>query len=115
MTKTFKFNKKTFIIALISVLLVACLIIANYLSLTLIQATSSAESVSSNEFEIYMLSLSKSQVESEAKSIAPDYRKIGAGGFIWENDEYYHVVSSAYVNKNDAETCAKQHQNQSKS
>ena len=50
-----------------------------------------------------MLSLSKSQVESEAKSIAPDYRKIGAGGFIWKNGEYYYVVSSAYANKNDAE------------
>jgi len=103
MTKIFKFNKKIFIISLISVLLVACLIVANYLSLSLIKTNSSAESVSSNEFEIYMLSLSKSQVENEVKTIAPDYRKIGAGGYIWKKGEYYHVVSSAYANKNDAE------------
>lgn len=103
MTKTFKFNKKTFIISLFSVLLVVCLIVANYISLALIKTNSSVDSVSSNEFEIYMLSLSKSQVENEAKSIAPEYRKIGAGGFIWKKGDYYHVVSSCYVNKNDAE------------
>lgn len=103
MTKTFNFSKKTFLIVLFSVTIVICLILANYLSLSLIKTNSSAESVSSNEFEIYMLSLSKSQVESEAKAIAPDYRKIGAGGYIWKKGDYYHVVSSAYANKNDAE------------
>lgn len=103
MTKTFKFSKKTFLITLFSLLLVACLIIANYLSLTLIKTNSSAESISSNEFNLYFLSLSKSKLESEANSIAADYRKIGAGGYIWQKDEYYHVVSSAYANKNDAE------------
>lgn len=103
MTKTFKFNKKTFIITLVCTLLVVCLIIANYISLTLIKTNSIAEVVSSNEFEIHMLSLSKSKVENEAKTIAEDYRKIGAGGYIWKNDDYYHVVSSAYANKNDAE------------
>lgn len=103
MTKTFKFKKKTFLITLSSLLLVVCLIVANYLSLMLIKTNSSADSVSSNEFEIYMLSLSKSQVENEAKSLAPDYRKIGAGGFIWKKGDYYYVVSSAYANKNDAE------------
>ena len=71
--------------------------------MALIKTTSSAEYISSNEFEIYMLSLSKSKVENEAKSIAEDYRKIGAGGFIWAKEEYFYVVSSAYANKNDAE------------
>ena len=103
MTKTFNFSKKTLIITLSSLLLITCVIIANYISLTLIKTNSSAESVCSNEFEIYMLSLSKSQVEKEAKTIANDYRKIGAGGYIWEHEDYYHVVSSAYANKNDAE------------
>ena len=103
MTKTFRFNKKTFIIPLISIFFLVCLIIANYISMALIKTTSSAEYISSNEFEIYMLSLSKSKVENEAKSIAEDYRKIGAGGFIWAKEEYFYVVSSAYANKNDAE------------
>lgn len=103
MTKTFNFKKKTFLIVLLSLLLVICLIVANYISLGLIKTTASAENVWSNEFEIYMLSLSKSQVEQEAKTIASDYRKLGAGGYIWKNGEYYHVVSSGYANKNDAE------------
>ena len=71
--------------------------------MAIIKTNSYAESVSSNEFDVYMLSLSKSQVENEAKSLACDYHKIGAGGFIWQNDGYYHIVSSAYLNKNDAE------------
>ena len=50
-----------------------------------------------------MLSLSKSKLENEAKTIATDYRKIGAGGFIWKKGDYFHIVSSAYANKNDAE------------
>ena len=103
MSKIFKFNKKTFSIAFISVILVVCLIVANYISLAILKTNSSAENVSSNEFEIYMLSLSKSKIENEAKAVAEDYRKIGAGGFIWEKDDYFHIVSSAYANKNDAE------------
>lgn len=48
-----------------------------------------------------MISLAKSQVKNEATSLCNDFQKIGAGGFVWQKDEYYHVISSAYLNKND--------------
>ncbi len=102
-TKTFKKNKKTFIIVALSSFLVACLIIANYLSLYIIKTNNKSDNVTNSGFDIYMLSLSKSKVEKEAKSIASDFQEIGAGGYIWKQDDYYHVIASAYINKNDAE------------
>lgn len=103
MTKFLVKHKKTLVIIILSLLLVASLIIANYISLLILKTDSKSDEVTSPEIEIFMLSLSKSKVENEAKSIAPDYQKIGAGGYIWKQDEYYHVISSAYVNKNDAD------------
>ena len=50
-----------------------------------------------------MLSLNKSQFEKEAVALAEDYQKLGAGGYVWENDGYFHILSSAYLNKNDAQ------------
>ncbi len=95
-------KKKTFIIVLLSLFFISCLIIAFYLSNIIIRTDNNSDSVKSNSFELYLLSLSKSQLEKEAITISGDYQKIGAGGFIWKDGEYYHVISSAYVNKNDA-------------
>lgn len=103
MTKILKINKKSFCSILISFAIIVCLIVANYLSSFIIPADISAESVTSSSFELHFLTLAKSQVENEAIAHAPDYRNIGAGGFVWKQGEYYYVVSSAYANKNDAD------------
>ncbi len=103
MTKFLVNNKKTLILVALSLLLIACLIVANYISIFIIKANNKSEEITNPEVEIHMLSLSKSKLEREAKTIAPDFQEIGAGGFIWKNGDYYHVVSSAYLNKNDAE------------
>lgn len=96
-----KSKKNVFLIAL-ALFLVCASLIANCLSLMIVPSSSTSESVSYNSFSLYMLSLAKSQVESEANSLAGDYQKIGAGGYIWKIDNYYHVISSVYANKNDA-------------
>lgn len=102
MPKNFIKQKKGLLITFFSVFLVVCLIIANYLSLLLIKTNNTSESVQNSDFELHLLSLAKSQVENEAISLSADYQKIGAGGYIWYYDNYYHVISSAYSNKNDA-------------
>lgn len=102
MPNFYKKNKKIILTSLGATLLVVCLIVANYLSLLLIKTDSESTSIKSNNFELYLLSLSKSQVEKEEMTLAEDYRLIGAGGFVWKNENYYHVISSAYSNKNDA-------------
>lgn len=95
-------KKKSLIIIFLSLFFLVCLIIAFFLSNFLVRADNSSESVKSNSFELHLLSLSKSKLEKEALAISGDYQKIGAGGFVWKDGEYYHVVSSAYANKNDA-------------
>lgn len=103
LTKIFIKNKKTLISVILAIVFVACLIVANFISLYIIQVDTKTEEVENAGFEVYMLSLSKSKLENEAKSIAPDFQEIGAGGFIWKNDDYFHVIASCYINKNDAE------------
>ena len=83
-------------------ILVICLVIANYVANFIVPANSTAENITSNAFELHFLSLSKSQVENESIAHASDFRSIGAGGVVWEKDGYFYVVSSAYANKNDA-------------
>ena len=95
-------NKKSLIIVLSTCILIVCLILANYLSLYLIKTDNQSTSLSSTSFELHFITLAKSQVKNEALTLSTDYQSIGAGGFIWENDGYYHVASSAYLNKNDA-------------
>ncbi len=103
LTKSWFKSKKTLLIIFLSLVLVASLMLANYLSLRIIKVQAKSEGVTNNEVKLYMLSLSKSKVLNEAKSIAPDYQELGAGGYIFKRGDYFHVVSSAYRNKNDAE------------
>lgn len=102
MPKFFQKYKKNLIASFVCLSLIACLVIANFVASSLIPTAKVITSAKSSPFELYMISLSKSQVKSEAETLAKDYQQIGAGGYIWQIDEYYHVISSAYSNKNDA-------------
>lgn len=97
-----KRNKKSLLIALSCCLLILCLMVANLLASSVISANKTVSEIKSNSFDLYMLSLGKSQVKSETQSLCDDFQKIGAGGYIWENEGYFHIISSAYLNKNDA-------------
>lgn len=100
---SFHQNKnKVFITAFIYTLIVVFIIIGNYLSVFFITTSSNIADIKSNGFQLYMLSLSKSKIKKESSSIAKDFQSIGAGGFIWKYEDYYHNISSAYSNKNDA-------------
>lgn len=98
----FKLHKKNFMLAGASLLFIFCLVIANIIASSVISVSKPVKQVKSSPFQIYMLSMGKSQVKNEALSLAKDYQKIGAGGYIWEKDNYFYVISSAYLNKNDA-------------
>ena len=102
MPKFFKNNKKSLIAFGTCLLFIVCLVIANFIASSVLSAGKNVSEVKSSAFDLYMISLAKSQVKSEALSLSADYQKIGAGGYIWEQDGYFHVISSAYSNKNDA-------------
>lgn len=95
-------SKKFFIVSVCLAFLIACTIAANYLSLAIVRTSITSDSVSVDAFDVYMLTLAKSQVKAEAETLSGDYQKVGAGGYIWEQDGYFYVVSSVYINKNDA-------------
>lgn len=79
------------------------LTVANILANFIMPASSDSEEICSPSFELYLISLTKSQIEKESTSHASDFQSMGAGGFIWEIDQYHHIISSAYLNKADAE------------
>ena len=103
MTKNSIKSKKFFIILIFVLAFIACVIVANYISIALLSANSNSDETFSDEIEYFMLSLSKSKLEKEAEATMQDYQKEGAGGFVWKIDDYYYVLSSAYLNKNDAQ------------
>lgn len=68
-------------------------------------STTASETVLSNSksFSIYFVAVAKSQIKSEACTLAKDKIAENNAGYVWENENYYYVINSAYENKNDAE------------
>ena len=103
MTLFLKKHKKIILSTIFAVGIVVCLMLANCLSSFIMPINASANSITANSFQMHLISLSKSQLENEAQSRAKDFQQMGAGGYVWKHDEYYHIISSAYLNKADAE------------
>jgi len=66
------------------------------------QTATETNSLSTPNFTLYCIATAKSQLESEAESLAVDSMKTNSGGYVWKQGNYYYVISSAYENKNDA-------------
>ena len=103
MTKFWNKHKKTLLWGVVCTLFVGCFILANFLARVIIPTNTTTESISAPSYTVYLISLSKSQLKKESISRAKDFQTLGAGGYIWEEDKYYHVITSAYLNKNDAQ------------
>ncbi len=97
-------KRKYLLFSFISAFIISGIALATILSNILYTPAMGEQTItlSTNDFEIHFISLNKSQLENSAKSLAEDYQKIGAGGYIWQIDEYYHILSSGFENKNDA-------------
>lgn len=52
--------------------------------------------------EAYLVSLTSSRSPLAAETLANDYSNERASGYIWQQDEYYHVIHSAFEKENDA-------------
>lgn len=101
--KTTKKIKKGLIIGTFVLFFVICLGFAQVVSNVIIPtSTQVAANLSTPSFKLYFISLNKSQVENSAYSLANDYQKLGAGGYIWKYNGYYHIIASCYEKENDA-------------
>lgn len=104
MPKITKNAKKSLIIVIICMTILALLICANYLSLLFLSTTDkSATTISSNALSVYAITTGKCANKIGAEGIAIDYRKIGGGGYVLEQADNFYVATSCYLNKSDAE------------
>ena len=84
MPKNLYNSKKILFISVAIVIMVFCGIVAYLLSSIIVPANKESENISSSQFNLYMISLSKSQVENESLSRRADFQMIGAGGYVWK-------------------------------
>lgn len=103
MTPFFVKHKKSLFYSLSAFLMVAMLTLANFLAGFIIPASGESEEISVPAYQLYLISLSQSQLKNEALAHASDFQSMGAGGYVWQNEEYYHIISSGYFNKADCE------------
>lgn len=96
-------SKKVLLLSAFLLLFALCLGIAHIISALVIPTSTQVNAnLSTPTFKIYFISLSKSQLENSAYSLASDYQKLGAGGYVWKNQDYYHIIASCYEKENDA-------------
>lgn len=95
---------KIIFLVLIVALVICASVVANYFSSSLFigSAQNYSGGFTAQANECYLISIAKSQSELEAKTLAGDYEECGAAGYIWKQNEYYHVIFSAHENQNDA-------------
>ncbi len=95
--------KKVLILFTFTFVFAACLGFAQVISYLIIPtSTQVSQGLSTPSFKLYFISLTKSQLENSAHSLACDYQKLGAGGYVWKYNGYYHVIASCYEKENDA-------------
>lgn len=105
MMKKIKSRKMIYIFIVIFVVMLICAsVVANYFcsSLYIGSAQNYSGQFTFLSNECYLLSVTKSQSELEAQTLAADYTQFGASGYIWKQDDYYHVIYSAHEKQNDA-------------
>lgn len=94
--------------------LVLCASLATaFLSLSKIDKTDSSITLSTESFSVFLLEIGSAETETEAASKGKDSMQDGNSGYTWEKEKFY-VLSSAYLNENDAVLVKKQMKNSGK-
>lgn len=102
MPKKLSTNTKILICLATAFVILSSILLANLLTMAVYPTSQSSQEIKSGGFELHFLTVGKSQNKLSAEAISEDYQKLGSGGFVWQKDEYFYVVSSIYQNKNDA-------------
>lgn len=102
MTK--KNTNKAFVIVLIIMSFAICILGADIMSgyITVGYFNIGTGNIKQNAFNIYAISLSSFPNKVEAQEISKTYKRQNAGGYVWKQDNLYHILASAYTSENDA-------------
>ncbi len=92
---------KIFVLFLSLVCIAVCVLLASILS-SAITVSSSASSSSYDGFEIYAISLGSYTSKQAAQATEEDVMQRGGAGYIYNKNEIYYVLASAYERENDA-------------
>lgn len=66
------------------------------------KSADSTSSLSSMDYNIFFLSQNNCQNEEEAKVLGKDIMINNDAGYVWEENENFYIISSAYENENDS-------------
>lgn len=94
---------KFFILLFSIVCVCACVFVAKLLSSAItVSGNGITQSTSFQGFEIYAVSLGQYSSKSQAESTCEAIAKKGGAGYIYETNNMYYVLASAYEKENDA-------------
>ena len=98
-----KNSSRFFIISTFVISFALCLVLADFFSnLITIKAFNGITSTSKiSGFSVYSIALGKYSNKTNATESAKNLQKQSGAGFVWENDEFFYVLSSAYLEEND--------------
>lgn len=103
--KRLKFKKSGKIFAIFSCLIciALCITMADLFS-TFITVSSFSNTMGGkiNAYSIYAVYLHQSSIKSSTLDQANGVKRIGGAGYIWESESLFYVITSAYIEENDA-------------
>lgn len=97
-----KTANKIFVLIFSVVCVALSVVIASLLSSAITVSGGATITNSFSDFKIYCISLGEYTSSSQATSKAEESLKKGGGGFVFKDDNIYHVLASAYEKENDA-------------
>lgn len=97
-----KTANKIFVLIFSVVCVALSVVIASLLSSAITVSGGATITNSFSDFKIYCISLGEYTSSSQATSKVEESLKKGGGGFVFKDDNIYHVLASAYEKENDA-------------
>lgn len=100
--------KNKFFVLVFSVVCVGlCVVVAGLLSSVITVSGGSVSAGSFSGFKVFAISLGEFTSKSSAETIAQQTSQRGGAGFVYETDNLYYVLASAYEEENDAKLVQK--------
>lgn len=98
--------KKFFTVAVVILSLAIIIALSDFFSSVITVgdfAFLTTQNAKASSYSVYAISLDKSLTESDANTKTTMVKQLNGAGYVYKLDNIYHILASAYENKNDAE------------